>query len=54
MFLCPFRSIIPDVALTSDLIVGFCGETDADFAATLSLIETVGYHKCFMYPYSLR
>ena len=49
-----FRSIIPDVALTSDFIAGFCGETDEDFEATVSLVQTVGYHKCFMYPYSLR
>jgi tRNA-2-methylthio-N6-dimethylallyladenosine synthase len=50
----PSRSIIPDVAFTSDFIVGFCGETDEDFNATVSLVQAVGYHKCFMYSYSMR
>jgi hypothetical protein len=54
-FYCSFkRRIIPDVAFTSDFIVGFCGETDKDFNATVSLVQAVGYHKCFMYPYSMR
>lgn len=48
------RKIIPGVALTSDFIVGFCGESDGDFEQTVSLLRSVGYHKCFIFPYSLR
>jgi tRNA-2-methylthio-N6-dimethylallyladenosine synthase len=44
----------PDIALSSDFIVGFPGETDADFAATLSLAEEVGYAQCFTFKYSPR
>eukprot|EP00088_Acartia_fossae_P025939 TRINITY_DN26714_c0_g1_i4.p1 TRINITY_DN26714_c0_g1~~TRINITY_DN26714_c0_g1_i4.p1 ORF type:complete len:610 (+),score=75.62 TRINITY_DN26714_c0_g1_i4:33-1832(+) len=48
------RDIIPGVGLTSDFIVGFCGETEAEFQMTLDLIRKVKYNKCFMFPYSLR
>src|SRR5206468_1077446 len=41
------REALPDVALSTDMIVGFPGETDADFAETLSLTERVGYHSMF-------
>ncbi|XP_044738922.1 CDK5RAP1-like protein [Chrysoperla carnea] len=48
------RSIIPNVALSSDFICGFCGETDEEFNETLSLIETVKYNMAFLFPYSMR
>ena len=44
----------PDIALSSDFIVGFPGETDADFAATLSLVEEVGYAQSYSFQYSPR
>ena len=48
------RAYRPDMALSSDFIVGFPGETDADFAATLALAEEVGYAQCFTFKYSPR
>jgi len=48
------RSAIPDLALSTDIIVGFHGEDEQDFAATLGLIRTVGYDSAFMFKYSLR
>ena len=48
------RDILPDVALSTDMIVGFPGETDADFDDTLSLTEAVGYHSMFSFKYSAR
>ena len=44
----------PDIALSSDFIVGFPGESDADFAATLSLVEEVGYAQSYTFKYSPR
>ena len=44
----------PDLALSSDFIVGFPGETDEDFAATLSLVEEVGYASAYSFKYSPR
>src|SRR4029077_4387093 len=41
----------PDSALSTDMIVGFPGETDADFEATLTLTEAVGYHSMFSFKY---
>ncbi|MCA1940206.1 MAG: tRNA (N6-isopentenyl adenosine(37)-C2)-methylthiotransferase MiaB [Caenispirillum bisanense] len=43
-----------DLALSSDFIVGFPGETDADFAATLKLVEDVGYIQAYSFKYSPR
>ena len=43
-----------DVALTSDFIAGFCGETEKDHQDTLSLIEQVQYNFVFCFPYSMR
>lgn len=48
------RDIIPDVTLTSDMICGFCGETEEEHQDTLSLIREVKYHFIYMYPYSMR
>ena len=48
------RSRLPGIALTSDFIVGFCGETEEDFQETVDLVKKVNYHKAFMYPYSTR
>jgi tRNA-2-methylthio-N6-dimethylallyladenosine synthase len=48
------RAARPDMALSGDFIVGFPGETDADFEATLELIETVGYASAYSFKYSPR
>jgi tRNA-2-methylthio-N6-dimethylallyladenosine synthase len=48
------RAARPDIALSGDFIVGFPGETDEDFAETLSLIEAVGYASAFSFKYSPR
>jgi tRNA-2-methylthio-N6-dimethylallyladenosine synthase len=48
------RSAIPNVQLSTDMIVGFPGETDGDFEGTLSLTETVQYHSMFSFKYSER
>src|SRR5690606_3779040 len=45
---------IPGVALSTDIIVGFPGETDADYEATVSLMESVRYDSAFMFAYSER
>jgi tRNA-2-methylthio-N6-dimethylallyladenosine synthase len=44
----------PDIALTSDFIVGFPGESDADFQATLKLVRDIGYATAFSFKYSRR
>jgi len=44
----------PDIALTSDFIVGFPGESDADFEATLQLVRDIGYATAFSFKYSKR
>ena len=48
------RAAIPDLALTTDLIVGFPGETEEDFRETLSAVEEVGYDGAFTFVYSPR
>jgi len=48
------RALLPDVALSTDMIVGFPGETDLDFDDTLSLTEAIGYHSMFSFKYSPR
>jgi tRNA-2-methylthio-N6-dimethylallyladenosine synthase len=48
------RAAVPDIALSTDLIVGFPGETEEDFAATLEMIERVGYDNVFAFRYSPR
>ncbi|MGI6083350.1 MAG: tRNA (N6-isopentenyl adenosine(37)-C2)-methylthiotransferase MiaB [Limnochordia bacterium] len=48
------RSAVPGLALSTDLIVGFPGETEEDFRETLSLVEEVGFDSSFMFIYSPR
>jgi len=48
------REAMPDIALSTDMIVGFPGERDSDFEQTLSLTETVRYHSMFSFKYSPR
>ena len=48
------RAMVPDVALSTDMIVGFPGETDGDFEATLSLTAAVRFHSMFSFKYSPR
>jgi tRNA-2-methylthio-N6-dimethylallyladenosine synthase len=48
------REARPDISMSSDFIVGFPGESDADFAATMKLIEDVGYDRSFSFIYSPR
>ena len=48
------RAARPDLALSSDFIVGYPGETDADFDATLRLIDDVGFTQAFSFKYSAR
>jgi tRNA-2-methylthio-N6-dimethylallyladenosine synthase len=48
------RKARPDIALTSDFIVGFPGESDADFEATLQLVRDIGYATAFSFKYSKR
>ncbi len=48
------RAIRPDISLSSDFIIGFPGETEADFAATMKLIEDIGFDTSFSFVYSAR
>ncbi len=48
------RTVRPDIALSGDFIVGFPGETEADFEDTLKLIDQVGYSAAFSFKYSPR
>lgn len=48
------REARPDIALSGDFIVGFPGETEAEFRDTLSLVDAVGYAQCFSFKYSPR
>ncbi len=49
-----FRTARPDIALSGDFIVGFPGETDADFEDTLRLVDRVGYAQAYSFKYSPR
>jgi tRNA-2-methylthio-N6-dimethylallyladenosine synthase len=48
------RKVRPHIAISSDFIVGFPGETDADFQATLDLVESMGFDNSFSFIYSRR
>ena len=48
------RHLIPGVALSTDVIVGFCSETDAEFQETLDVMERVGFDSAFTFKYSQR
>jgi tRNA-2-methylthio-N6-dimethylallyladenosine synthase len=48
------RAAVPEVALSTDLIVGFPGETEADFAQTVDMVERIGYDNVFVFRYSPR
>ena len=48
------RELVPDCALTTDIIVGFPGETEADFEETMEVVDTVGYDSAFTFIYSPR
>ncbi|MFN3863433.1 MAG: tRNA (N6-isopentenyl adenosine(37)-C2)-methylthiotransferase MiaB [Erythrobacter sp.] len=49
-----FRAARPDIALSGDFIVGFPGETESEFADTLSIVDEVRYAACFSFKYSPR
>ena len=48
------KSVRPDMALSGDFIVGFPGETDADFAETMRIVREVGYASAYTFKYSIR
>ena len=48
------RAAVPGIAISTDVIVGFCGETEAQFEATLELLQTAGYDQVFAAAYSVR
>ena len=49
-----FRAVRPDIALSGDFIVGFPGETEAEFQDTLNIVDEVRYAACFSFKYSPR
>ena len=48
------REVRPDISLSTDIIVGFPGETEKDFAQTMALVEAVGFDQSFSFVYSAR
>ena len=48
------KRVIPYVALSTYMIVGFCDETESDHAASVDLMRTVGYDQAFLFAYSRR
>ena len=48
------RKFMPECAISTDLIAGFCGETDAEHQDTLSLMQEIGFDSAFMFKYSAR
>lgn len=52
--LADIRAAVPDIAVTTDVIVGFPGETEEDFAATCEFAESCGFSKMHIFPFSSR
>ena len=48
------KRLVPDCAIATDIIAGFCGETEEEHQATLSLMREVGYSYAYMFKYSVR
>ena len=48
------RSLMPEISIAGDMIVGFCGESEDDFAASLDLLRYARYKNCFIFKYSPR
>lgn len=48
------RAAFPDCTLTTDMMVGFAGETEADFEESVSFAEKIGFEKIHVFPYSVR
>jgi len=48
------RNVLPDCAISTDIIAGFCGETEDEHQATLSIMREVGYASAYMFKYSVR
>lgn len=48
------RAILPDIAITTDVIVGFPGETEDDFCTTMNFVRKCGFAKMHIFPYSMR
>lgn len=48
------KAAVPDISITTDIIVGFPGETEEDFEDTLDLVERIGYDNSFTFIYSIR
>ncbi|MEL7272239.1 MAG: tRNA (N6-isopentenyl adenosine(37)-C2)-methylthiotransferase MiaB [Pseudomonadota bacterium] len=48
------RAVRPDIAISGDMIVGFPGETDEDFEATMEIVRATNYAQCFSFKYSMR
>ena len=48
------RTALPEAAVTSDFIVGFCGETDAEFQTSLELVKSADFKNSFIFKYSPR
>lgn len=48
------RRVVPDIALTTDIIVGFPGESESDFQQTLTMLKKVGYDQIYSFKYSIR
>ncbi|XP_063625713.1 CDK5RAP1-like protein [Cydia splendana] len=48
------KNTIPGVGLSTDMICGFCGETDEEFEETMTLMQQVDYNIAFLFPYSMR